>query len=172
MLTGDWDKVKKMLSEFGSRLQAEADKATAENLQLVEKTVVGHIDKQDLNWAPLSKNYARYKARTRSAKWRRKRLKGGKSNPRRLSEKTLVATSAMRNAITSYRTSPYSGETGISRRKSYADGEKMVNIMLVQELGTKDKKIPARKLWEPSAKEVEGKIVKRFSEAVEKALNV
>lgn len=172
MLTGDWNKAQQLLSKLASRLKAEMSKTTAESLQLIEKTAVGHIDKQDLPWPPLSRAYARYKERTRGGKWRRKRLKAGKANPRSLSEKILVATGTMRQAITSYQTGPYSGEVGVSRHESYDDGEKVVNIAAVHEMGTRDKRIPARPLWEPTAKEVEEEVTKNFLRAAERALNV
>lgn len=172
MLTGDWNKVQRLLSGLASKIKAEMGKTTAESLQLIEKTAVGHIDKQDLPWPPLSRAYARYKERTRSGKWRRRRSKTGRANPRSLSEKTLIATGAYRQAITSYQTSVYSGEVGVSRHEAYDDGEKIVNIAAVHEMGTRDKRIPARPLWEPTAKELEEKITKNFLRAAERALNV
>jgi hypothetical protein len=172
VLTGDWNKVRELLHKLGSRIENEGQKATAESLQLIEKTVVGHIDRQDLPWKPLSRAYARYKARTRSQSWRRRRLKADKQNPRGLSENILVATGAYREAITSFQTSSFEGEVGVSRQESYAGGEKIANIGAVLELGTRDQTIPARPLWEPSAKEVEDKVIGNFEKALEEALNV
>ena len=172
MLTGDWNKVQRLLGRLASRIKAEMSKTTAESLQLIEKTAVSHIDKQDLPWRPLSRAYAIYKKRTRSGKWRRKRLKGGKTNPRSLSEKILVATGTYRQAITSYQTGIYSGEVGVSRHERYDDGGKVVNIGTVHEMGTRDRRIPARPLWDPTAKEIEEEITKNFLRATERALNV
>ena len=172
MLTGSWAEVERLLGDLGSRLRAEAGKATAENLQLIEKTVVRHLDRQDLPWPPLSPAYRRYKERTRSPRWRQRRLRSGRSNPRSLSEKTLIATGAMRNAITSYQTGPYSGEVGISRQESYAAGEKLVNVAWVHERGSRDKTIPARPLWEPTAEELQAKLARRYAGALRRALDV
>lgn len=172
MLIGDWNRVVDRLGNIGARIRETCGAAMSESIALVEKTVVKHIDNQDLGWPPLSKKYARYKERTRSGKWRRKRLKAGKATPRRLSEKMLIATGAYRNAITSHKISPFEGEVGVSRQEAYDDGEKIANIGQIMEEGTRDDRIPARPHWEPSAEEVEGKIEKLFEKGLVKAFNV
>jgi len=171
-LTGDWHKVTDRFGNIGRRLRESCGDAMSESIALVEKTVVKHIDDQDLPWPPLSEKYARYKERTRSGKWRRKRRKAGLSSPRRLSEKMLIATGAYRNAITSHKISPFEGEVGVSRQEAYSGGEKIANIGQIMEEGTRDGRIPARPHWEPSAEEVEGKIEKRFEKALAEAFDV
>ena len=171
-LTGDWDKITDRLSNAAGRLKKSCNAGMSESIALIEKTVVKHIDDQDLNFAPLSKGYARYKERTRSGKWRRKRKKGGKSSPRRLSEKTLIATGAYRNAITSHKISPFDGEVGVSRQEAYDGGEKIANIGQILEEGTRDGRTPPRPHWEPSAKEVEDKIAKIFEKKLIEVFSV
>jgi hypothetical protein len=170
VLTGDWEGVKRRLRRVAEKLEAEASQATSKGLALIEKTALGHLDEQDLNWEPLSEKYARYKARTRSRKWRRRRLTAGKENPRSLSPKILIATATYRQAITSYKTSPYSGEVGVSRQETNKDGTKLVNIGKFHEEGTKN--MPQRELWGPTADELEDKILKNYQGAVRKLIDV
>jgi len=172
MLIGDWNRVTDRLGNIGRRIKDSCGDAMSEGIALIEKTVVKHIDNQDLDWPPLSDKYARYKERTRSGKWRRKRRKAGKSSPRRLSEKMLIATGAYRNAITSHKISPFHGEVGVSRQEAYDDGEKIANIGQIMEEGTRDGRIPARPHWEPSAEAVESKIEKRFEKALAEVFDV
>jgi len=173
VLKGDWHKVEKMLGQIAPKLQSEAEKATAESLQLIEKTVVGHLDNQDLNWPPLAEGTMVRKLQSQNPKLRRRKIRAGrKVSSRRLSEKILIATGAYRNAITSYQINPYSGEVGVARNETNKDGEEIVNIGMVHEDGTRDGRIPARELWEPSAKEVEDDIVNNYEKAAKRALNV
>jgi hypothetical protein len=171
MLTGDWDRVTRMLGEIGTKLKAESQKATVNSLNLIEKTAVGHIDKQDLNWAPLAESTMRQKLRSQNPARRRKRRKQGKTASR-LSEKILVATGAYRNSISSFATSAFSGEVGVARVETSADGESMVNIGAVQELGSRDGRIPARELWRPTAEEVEERVINNYLKAGKVALRV
>lgn len=167
-LIGDWAKVRDKLQHLSDDLKAEIGHSTAKSLAQIERCAVGHINKQDLDLAPLSPKYAAYKARTRNKTWRRRRSKAGKENPRSLSEKILVATGAFRQSITNYQTGPFSGEVGVSRQESYADGEKIANIGIMLSTGTKN--MPARDIWEPTAKEMAPKVTENFLSAARKVL--
>jgi len=156
LLTGDWEGFKRRLTGLSKRLLTEVGRATAENLQLTESTVVGHLVKQDLRWKPLSKRYRRYKLG---------RKKGG-----RLSEKTLIATGKYRQAITSEQLSPFEGVVGVKKTVAYRGGEKVANIGLVHEFGTKDRRVPARPLWRPTVEEVEEEVIRNYEKALQKAL--
>jgi hypothetical protein len=168
-LVGDWDKVVRRIESLSDDLKKEIGQSTAVSLQQIEKAAVGHIDKQDLPLAPLSPAYARYKARTRNASWRRRRGRAGKDSPRRLSEKTLVATGAFRQSITSYQLSPFEGEVGVSRQESYSGGEKIADIGTMLSTGTS--KMPARDIWQPTADEMAEKVTNNFVRAARKVLN-
>jgi hypothetical protein len=172
MLIGNWDRVMLKIKRLSDDLKAEIGLSTAQSLQRIEKRAVGHINKQDLKWAPLSPAYKRYKERTRDAGWRRRRKKAGKTMPRRLSEKILIATGEYRKAITSHQLDPFSGEVGVSRQEKYngPGGAEIADIGIMLEEGTSQ--MEARPLWEPTADEMQEEVSKRFIRAVEKALDV
>ena len=174
MLQGDWDKVQRKLSSIADQIETEAKQATAESLALIETTVLDHLKNQDLSWKPLSGKYADYKKQTRKASWRRKRKKAGLNVPRRLSEKTLIATAAMLQAITSYQQGSFACEVGVSRQKEYKgkDGIKIANIGAIHELGSRDGRIPKRALWEPTAEEVKERVLEKFKRVTEKLIDV
>jgi len=172
----DFDDAKRYMSNLHNNIVEEIGKATAKNVRLAEDTVRGHLRSQDLSWKPLSPDYAEAKARTRAGKRsyfrgarrgrRAARRKGGK----RLSEKTLIATSQYFNSITSEIISPYEAGVGVARRKRYKGGEKIANIALVHEYGSKDGKIPARPLWRPTADEIAGRCQDNWLRAVRRGI--
>ena len=170
MLTGDWEGVQKRLRNLATGLESNVRQATAKNIAMVESTVVGHLQSQDLDWAPLSKGYADYKARTRDRKWRSRRRKSGVRVPRRLSEKSLIATGRFMKAITSHQLSPFMGEIGVKKTRKYAGGEKIANIGAMLEDGTS--KMPARKLWKPSLDEIEKDVLDNYTDVIKRLVYV
>jgi hypothetical protein len=156
MLTGDWEGFKKRLNTFSRRLVTNVERATAENLQMVEAAVVGHLVSQDLRWKPLSARYLKRKL--------------GKKTGGRLSEKILIATGQYRRSITSEQFNPFEGVVGVKKTQKYAGGEKVANIGLVHEFGTRDRRIPARPLWKPTTEELEERVVENYGKALKGAL--
>jgi phage gpG-like protein len=51
---GDWEKLERLFSGVGQKFKTEVKAATDTNGRLIEETVVGHFEKQDLGWAPLA----------------------------------------------------------------------------------------------------------------------
>ena len=88
------------------------------------------------------------------------------------SEKILVDTATYRNSISAFVTSAFSGEVGVARNEVSANGENLVNIAVIHEDGSRDGRIPARKLWEPTAEEVEEQVVNNYMNAGKRALRV
>ncbi|MEW6352385.1 MAG: hypothetical protein AB1646_25310 [Thermodesulfobacteriota bacterium] len=152
MLTGDWDKLIRQLGQAGERLKAEAQKATNENGRLLEETMVGHFEAQDLGWVPLKPDYLAWK------------LREG------LSEETLFATTTLLQNIRYHERSWHEGFVGVLRGATYQkSGESVVNIAAVHEYGTKDGRVPARPFVAPTLAECEPQISQNYQEAVVRA---
>lgn len=110
-----------------------------------ERLAKEHLQKQDLGWKPLSPEYLKYKQKGRKGK-------------RKLSEKTLIATSSYFQSITSYTTRSQVA-IGVLRGVRNEDGQEIANIARIHEYGSTKRKIPARPLWQPVLEELKTHIV-------------
>lgn len=142
--TGDWNRLKKNLSR---RNVKELTSAVDEQAKVLQKTIQGHIDRQDLGWSPLSKNTIR--------------LKHGNST-------IYVDTGTLRNSITTNKISSsdtyYSVGVKVKDGKSPKNGESLSNIMNYMEYGTARQ--PARPLIRPSWEEKRSSIKSAIQKAV------
>lgn len=171
----DFGRVISYLKGFEPRMMREIEKATAKNAALAERTAVMHLRNQDLGWKPLSAEYLNRKQLTGAGKrsyirgtWRGKTA--AKRTGKRLSEKTLIATSTMLKAITSKVYSPTEAAAGVLRSADYKDGGSVVNIAEVHEFGTKDGRIPKRPLWEPTRNEIDAKCKDNWIKAMDRVI--
>lgn len=139
--TGDWDKLKRTLDGVARKFESETGKQIGKAIMKIERTVLDHIDEQDLNWKELSKPYAKRKEK------------------RNLDPDTLRATNTMYKNISTYQPNEFEGAVGVKRGVQTKDGEDITDIAIIHEQPDNDgKKIPARKLWEPTMKEMEDEI--------------
>lgn len=142
--TGDWNRLKKSLSR---RNVKQLTGAVDEQAKVLQKTIQGHIDKQDLGWSPLSKNTIR--------------LKHGNST-------IYVETGTLRNSIETTKISSsdtyYSVGVRVKEGKSARSGESLANIMNYMEYGTARQ--PARPLIRPSWEEKRSSIKANIQKAV------
>jgi len=137
-LTGDWNRLKRVLNEASPKLKRESRRTIGRQLKIVEAKVLGHLDFQDLGWQELTEPYAA-----------RKEKQG-------LSPDILRATNTMYANITTVQESDFEGAVGVKRGVKDADGQEVTDIALIHEQPDNDgTKIPARKLWEPTFKELE-----------------
>lgn len=142
--TGDWNRLKKTLSR---RNVKQLTGAVDEQAKVLQKTIQGHIDNQDLGWSPLSKNTIR--------------LKHGNST-------IYVETGTLRNSIETTKISSsdtyYSVGVRVKEGKSARSGESLSNIMNYMEYGTARQ--PARPLIRPSWEEKRSSIKTNIQKAV------
>lgn len=139
--TGDWDRLQKTLDGVARHYKSKQAKALGKSLRKIEKTVLSHLDKQDLDWDPLTEKYAE-----------RKENKG-------LSPDTLRASNQMYQNITVDQPSAWTGAVGVQRGVKSEDGEDITDIALIHEQPDDDgEKIPARKLWKPTFEELKDEI--------------
>lgn len=142
--TGDWNRLKKSLSR---RNVKQLTGAVDEQAKVLQKTIQGHIDKQDLGWSPLSKNTIR--------------LKHGNST-------IYVETGTLRNSVETTKISSsdtyYSVGVRVKEGKSARSGESLANIMNYMEYGTARQ--PARPLIRPSWEEKRSSIKANIQKAV------
>ncbi|PKN67184.1 MAG: hypothetical protein CVU57_04325 [Deltaproteobacteria bacterium HGW-Deltaproteobacteria-15] len=139
--TGDWGKLLGNLDRVKRELKSDTGKRIGRALMKIERKVLDHLDAQDLGWDPLTKPYAKRKA-----------LLG-------LDPDTLRATNTMYENITTDQADEYHGAVGVMRGVKTKDGEELTDIAIIHEQPDNDgKKIPPRKLWEPTFKEMEKEI--------------
>jgi phage gpG-like protein len=148
--TGDWNGVTRTLERDGERLRSEVEKATNRNGRLLESTMKGHLEAQDLPWPPLSPDYLK-----------RKIAEG-------FSEQTLIRTGSLMANIRYHAKDWKSGFVGILRNVMNSDGESLVNIAAVHEFGTRDGRVPARPYVAPTLEERRDEIVRAYEEAIER----
>ncbi|MDD5107563.1 MAG: hypothetical protein PHC49_18365 [Desulfuromonadaceae bacterium] len=142
-LTGDWNRLKQVLKQTNPKLHTESRRAIGGQLKKIEAKVLGHIDKQDLDWPALNEKYAAKKSR------------------KKLSPDILRATNQMYSNITTHQPDDFQGAVGVKRGVKSKDGGDLTDIALIHEQPKNDgKKIPPRKLWEPTFKEMKPSIVK------------
>lgn len=141
-LTGDWARLKQVLHEASPKLKSESRRTIGRQLKKIEAKVLSHIDKQDLDWAPLSSAYEKSKAR------------------KKLSPDILRASNQMYSNITTHQEDNFSGAVGVKRGVKSKDGADITDIALIHEQPDDDgKKIPARKLWKPTYEAMKAGIV-------------
>lgn len=140
-LTGDWGRLQKVLDNAGSRLKSDSRRQIGRSLKKVERTVLGHIDEQDLDWDPLTGKYAA-----------RKQAQG-------LSPDILRATNQMYSNITTVQEDAWEGAVGVRRGVKTDEGDDLTDIALIHEQPEDDGEvIPARKLWQPTYEELKDEI--------------
>ena len=153
MITGDWDKLQGVLDGLANNFKGEMSKQVGKGVKLIETRVLSHIDKQDLDWQPLTKKYEKRKA------------------DKGLDPDILRATNRMYSNITTVQLNSFEGATGVRRGVKTIDGDDVVDIALIHEQPEKDSDdetgvIPARKLWQPTFKEVEKELPEKVIKAV------
>lgn len=137
-LTGDWTKCLGVLDSLANKVKSEMGRQIGQSVKKIEARVLDHMDEQDLGWDALNPDYAR-----------RKEAKG-------LSPDTLRATNQMYSNITTRQENDFTGAVGVKRGVRTGDGEDVTDIALIHEQPDNDgKKIPARKLWEPTFEEMQ-----------------
>jgi len=152
-LFGDWDRLGKKLSRIGGELKTETGRRIGRSLKKVERTVLSHIDNQDLNWKPLTDQHAD-----------RKKKKG-------LSPDILRASNKMYQNITTHQAEAWSGMVGVTRGVKTADGEDVTDIALIHEQPDDDGGvIPARKLWQPTFEALQDELAAELQGAAIKVL--
>lgn len=138
VLTGEWNRLQQVLKQASPNLKKESRRTIGRQLKLIEATVLGHIDSQDLEWTALNEQYAAHKEK-----------KG-------LSPDILRASNQMYSNITTDQPDDFTGACGVKRGVKDKNGADVTDIALIHEQPEDDgKKIPARKLWKPTFKEME-----------------
>jgi hypothetical protein len=129
---------------FANGIAREFENITKEPLLQVglrgEAIAKLHLQNQDLGWQPLSDRYLKLKMKQRKGK-------------RRLSEKTLIATSSYFQSITS-KVLGRRVLIGVMRGVRNDDGQEIANIAKIHEYGSTARNIPARPLWQPTLEEL------------------
>jgi len=152
-LTGDWDLLSSKLGSLARDLKKETGRQIGRSLKKVERTVLAHIDDQDLDWEELTPAYADQKAR-----------KG-------LSPDILRATNEMYQNITTNQPSDFEGMVGVTRGAKTDDGDEVTDIALIHEQPEDDGTvIPARKLWQPTYEELQGELAEELAGTAIKVL--
>ncbi|OGV50944.1 MAG: hypothetical protein A2X49_15360 [Lentisphaerae bacterium GWF2_52_8] len=153
--TGDWNKALRVLTTAGDQIKKNTSRAIRRKIVDIERIVLKHVDNQDLGWDKLDTDYEK-----------RKEKKG-------LSPDTLRASNQMYSNITTLQEDDFTGAVGVRRGVKNEDGEDITEVALIHEQPDNDgKKIPARKLWEPTfnevkddvAAELQGVVIKVFKE--------
>ncbi len=144
--TGDWQRLMGNLDRVSNRLKSDTGKAIGRSLAKIERTVLDHVDAQDLAWEPLTDAYAARKAAAG------------------LDPDTLRATNQMYENITTDQPNDFSGAVGVTRGVLTKDGEDVTEIALIHEQPDDDGKVmPARKLWKPSFEEVKDDVAAQLA---------
>jgi hypothetical protein len=131
---GDWRKVK-LITNSLRKIFVNAQTLSLKRFGLkLEDIATGHINKQDLNWAPLNPAYLASKIR------------------RGDSEQILVATSSYFQSITSY-VKADSVFAGVKKGKRGENGL-IEDYAKLLEYGSEAMSLPERPLWRPSFTEV------------------
>ena len=152
-LIGPWEKVLKDMDKVGKTVLEAAQLANLQNAHVLERTIVKHIENQDLGWKKLDPAYKKYKER------------------KRLSNQILIATSTLMNSITVQITKDKLGAfVGVLRLSKRKDGKPPVLIAAVHEFGSPARGIPKRPYLRPSFKEKEAEMRERYKKLISKAL--
>lgn len=119
----------KMVASLKPMMLGASNELINTTLVTAQSIVVHHIDMQDLAWTPLSFFTVNKK---------------GNST-------ILVDTSLYIQSIRNWRNANF-GYVGVGSSDVYPDGTKLSTVAIDNEYGTQN--IPARPLWQPSAKDV------------------
>ena len=150
-MIGDWGKFDKSISAMVDRKLIPLMKVSiGESGKLVLKTLVGHVQTQDLNWAPLSVE----------------------TLDRKSSALTFLETGELINNLVMQevvdKADRYTVFVGAPNTVHSPSGERYSDIMLYMEFGTLQN--PARPLIQPTFDELRRKITDALIEAVKSAL--
>ena len=136
--TGDFDRCMGALDRLANQVKDKTGRQIGRCIKQIEARVLDHMDAQDLGWEALSPEYAK-----------RKEAKG-------LSPDILRASNTMYSNITTHQSDDFTGAVGVKRGVKTKDGEDVTDVAIIHEQPDNDgKKIPARKLWEPTFREME-----------------
>lgn len=148
---GDWTKAGIILQNLTANIYPAYKAQLHEDGELLLKTIINHIDKQDLNWVPLAESTIQ--------------LKGG-------DETIYVETGYLKDNLEVRRVrAPKNGVTlfvGASAWKTTPSGLKFSDLMIWLEYGTD--KIPPRPLIRPSWEEVEPMLKNNWQELLQKLI--
>ncbi len=151
-LTGDWQRLSAQLDRVSRKLATETGKQLGRALAKVERTVLDHVDEQDLDWEQLSDAYEAQKEK------------------RGLDPDILRATNQMYENITTDQPDDFTGAVGVTRGVLTKDGEDVTEIALIHEQPDDDGTVmPARKLWQPTFEEVKDEVAAQLSGAAIRA---
>lgn len=148
---GDWSRAGAVLRGLSVNLFPSFKAQIREDGELVLKTIVGHIDRQDLNWTPLAE--------------RTIQLKNG-------DETIYVESGYLRDNLEVRKIKSSSKDVsyfvGASAWKTTPSGLKFSDLMIWLEYGTD--KIPARPLIRPSWEEVEPILHKNWEKVLKELI--
>lgn len=148
---GDWKKCGVMMKALGMKLFPLVEAKLYENGELILSTVREHVDKQDLNWTPLSPVTVR--------------LKGD--------EKIYTETGVLIDGLVVRKIKSSKQDitlfVGASPWKTHKpSGKKFSELMLYLEYGTAT--IPPRPIMRPTYEELKGKLSKGWGEVILKSM--
>ena len=149
-LYGDWSKARSIFGSLASRFQHEIKKASGIVTEYIDRVVTLHLDRQDLNWKPLSPEFLKFK-----------RGHG-------YSTDIYTMTASYRNSIATW-VSPdgFSCAVGVKRTALHAKSKRpLVQLGYVLEYGSEAAGIPARPLWRPSFDETKPEILEIYKKAI------
>lgn len=127
--TGDWKKVEAMMKGLTTRIDSAQKTMLAQLALKAEAMAVERIKSQPSEWKPLSPAYYEWKV------------------ARGFSNKTLIKTSSMMQAITSGVAGKV-GFAGVAKNARDKEGNIIANIAAVHEYGSVKRNIPARPVWQ------------------------
>lgn len=153
-LTGNWNGVERMLSQFGQRFKRNIREATDKNGELLAGKMQQHFWSQDLGWRSLRPAYLAHKIR-----------KGG-------SEQVLVWHGDLGGSIKYYRRSWEEGFVGILRNTRHSSGAPLVNLAAVHEFGSRDGRIPPRPFIGPTVEECLDEMKRNYEAAMRRAFGL
>ncbi len=152
-LTGDWGKCMSVLDNLANKVKSETGKKIAQSVKKIEARALQHMDDQDLDWDDLSDDYAKSK------------------EDKGLSPDTLRASNQMYSNITTHQADDFTGAVGVKRGVKNKDGEDVTDVAIIHEQPDNDgKKIPPRKLWEPTFEEMKDDIPPEIMSGVTRML--
>ena len=141
-ISGDWDLALRTLQNIKNNMHDTFRDELRDSAEYTLEKLQGHIDKQDLGWTPLTEHTVQ--------------LKGG-------SRVIMVETGALRNSFEVQE----KGDTfyvGVNS-SSHPSGESTEDIVKWLEYGT-DKMVP-RPLFQPTYKEIQRELPKRWSKTMQ-----
>lgn len=134
---GDWTKCERILTQFGTRIKVNVDRATRITTKKLVRAMVTGITRRRFRWKPLAKSTIKRK---------------GSSTP-------LVDLGDLVGSITDKRVNWYTGFAGVLRQSKNREGGELANIAAIHVYGLPVRsggrlKIIKRDFVTPSVKEV------------------